>query len=152
MNISQGVQLFTCGVSFILALFACAKACKVNINKEFPRDEQGSPLDENGKPIEGEIGILDSLNPLGFGIGATIIASFLTSKDMYEDVYSTTDFIMTTILFGVMEVIFFVICFYIVYGIMSAANSNPETRRNTAGWVTIALNLLLTYFAVQQGF
>lgn len=150
-SVSSTLTLVVALITLMLSMFACSKACKIKIEKEFMHDEQGRPLDEQGKPIE-NLGTLDSFNALGLGVGATIIASFLVSaKDLYQDVYSDTDFIMATIVFGISEVIFFVIGFYIVYGIMSAAKANGDdenARRNTAGWITIGLNLLLTFLSV----
>lgn len=150
-NVNGTASFFVSGITLMLSMLACSKACKINIEKEFLHNEEGKAIDEQGKPIE-NLGVLDRFNALGLGVGATIIASFLVSaKDLYQDVYSTTDFIMATIIFGIIEVIFFVIGFYIVYGIMSAAKANDNdenARRNTAGWITIGLNLLLTFLSV----
>ena len=150
--VSKFVVWGASGFTIMASIIACAIACKIDIDKEWKLDEQGNKINEQGKPIkEEDIGLLGRFNSLGFGLGATVISSYLISfKDLMRDVYSNGDFIFSAIVFGIIEVIFFVICFYIVYGIMSAAKANgndEKARRTTAAWVTIGLNLLLTFMA-----
>ena len=141
------VMLFT----VFMAMLVCSKACKIEIFKEPPRDENGNIINEEDNSF---IGILKSLNPLGWGVCLTIIADYFLSLELitYKG-QPTVDLIVNSIAFGIGEIIGVVIFFYIVYGVMSLANANSSdvtARRNTAGWVTIILNVLLTFVAVNQ--
>lgn len=150
MNLTQ--SLIVALASFVATL-CCAVACKFDIEKEPQRDENGKPIptDKSDHPI---FRVFDEFNPLGVGIFFSVLASYgLSSEDLIADRPSTFEFIIEAIVFDVIEILMFVVVFYIAYGIMSAAkvNGNDEkARRNSAGWVTVVLSFILIFITANQ--
>ncbi|MBD3880082.1 MAG: hypothetical protein SR1Q5_10495 [Quinella sp. 1Q5] len=136
-------KLLVAGVMFLVSMFACTMTCKIDTGWNFSNDE-----DSQNKEVK-------NWTPLGIGVAATIISSYLISlSDLTYDGQPVSEFIMNTVIFGVLEIISFAIIFYIAYGIMSAAKvsgNDEKARRNSAGWVTVVLNILLTLVALKQG-
>lgn len=133
------------------ATLGCATACKFNVESEQKFDENGKPVPRSDNPL---IGAFQAFNSLGVGILVSILASYGLSWDnLTADRPSTMEFIMGAAIFAVIEVIAFVIIFYIAYGIMSAAKvsgNDEKARRNSAGWVTVVLSFILTFIAAGQ--
>lgn len=134
-----------------IATLVCAAACKFNVDSEPEFDENGKPIPRSDNPI---LAVFDSFNPLGLGIFFSVLASyFLSWNDLTADRPSTGEFILAAVIFAVIEIIGFVVIFYIAYGIMSAAKVNgtdEKARRNSAGWVTVVLSFVLIFMAAGQ--
>ena len=135
-------KLIVCAVMFLVSMFACTMACKIDTGWNSSNDE-----DAQNKEVK-------NWTPLGIGVAATIISSYLISLgDLTYDRQPLSEFITNTVIFSILEIIGFVIFFYIIYGIMSAAKANgndEKARRTSAGWVTVVLNLVLTFIAIGQ--
>ena len=136
----------------IIATMVCAAACKFNVDSEPEFDENGKPITKSDNPI---LMPFEIFNPLGLGIFISVLASYILSwEDLTAGKPSIFEFIIEAVVFDVIEIITFAIIFYIAYGIMSAAKANgndEKARRNSAGWVTVVLNILLTLVALKQG-
>lgn len=135
----------------IIATVGCAAACKFNVDSEPKLDENGKPIPRSDNPV---LMVFDNFNPLGLGIFFSVLASYILSwEDLTADRPSTFEFIIEAVVFDVIEILMFVVVFYIAYGIMSAAkvNGNDEkARRNSAGWVTVVLSFILIFITANQ--
>ena len=150
MNLTQSlIMLLASGI----ATMCCAVACKLDIEKEPQRDENGKPIptDKSDHPL---LRVFDEFNPLGVGIFFSVFGSFcLSSEELTADRPSTFEFIIEAVVFDVIEILMFVVMFYIAYGIMSAAKvsgNDEKARRNIAGWVTVVLSFILIFIAANQ--
>ena len=134
-----------------IATLVCAAACKFNVDSEPEFDENGKPIPRSDNPI---LAVFDNFNPLGLGIFFSVLASyFLSWNDLTAGRPSTFEFILAAVIFAVIEIIGFVVIFYIAYGIMSAAKVNgtdEKARRNSAGWVTVVLSFVLIFITAGQ--
>lgn len=145
------MKLFIMLFMVLMAMFVCSKACKIDVIKEPPRDENGNIIH---KEDNGIIDILKSLTPLGRGVCLIIAANYFLSLNLITyNGQPTGDFVVNLIAFSIGEIIGFIIMFYIIYGIMSLVNANGSdvtSRRNTAGWINVGLSILFTFVAVNQ--
>lgn len=123
-------------VAIAYGMVLCGAACKFDPIKEFPPDADGKQ----------ERSILESITPLGFGVGGSFIVDyFLALNNITYKGQPTVDCIINTVIFVLAEVIGFIIFFYIVYGIMSvvkAYGNDEQARRKTAAWITVVLSFL----------
>lgn len=135
----------------IIATAGCAAACKFNVDSEPELDENGKPIPKSDNPI---LMPFEIFNPLGLGIFISVLASYILSwEDLTAGKPSIFEFIIEAVVFDVIEIITFVIVFYIAYGIMSAAKvsgNDEKARRNSAGWVTVVLSFILIFIAAGQ--
>lgn len=148
MNLTQFLIVFFASV---IATVGCAAACKFNVDSEPQFDENGKPIPQSDHPL---LWVFDSFNPLGLGIFFSVLANyFLSWEDLIADRPSTFEFIIEAVVFDVIEILMFVVVFYIAYGIMSAAKvsgNDEKARRNIAGWVTVVLSFILIFIAANQ--
>ena len=148
MELTQSLIML---VASVAATMGCAAACKINVESEPRLDENGKPIPTSDHPV---IRIFQEFNSLGVGILVSIIASYgLSWNDLTAERPSTFEFLISAVVFGVIEFIGFVIIFYIVYAIMSAAKvsgTDEKVRRNSAGWVTVVLSFILIFIAAGQ--
>ena len=140
-------------ISF-LATLACAATCKLEIAKKPQLDENGQPVPDENKSAFEIIDAVKSLTPLGLGIFVSnLVDYFFVLSEIIHDAHDTADFVINTAVFGVGEVIGFIIFFYIVYGIMSlfkVYGNNAKTRRHTAGWLTVVLSFMCIFLLAEQ--
>lgn len=148
MELTQSLIML---VASFAATLVCATACKFDVESEPKFDENGKPVEKSAHPV---IAAFQEFNSLGVGIFISIIASYCLSwNDLTADRPSTFEFILAAVIFAVIEIIGFVVIFYIAYGIMSAAKVNgtdEKARRNSAGWVTVVLSFVLIFMAAGQ--
>ena len=119
-----------------------------------PLEKDGS-VKESGEKSSGENkgGILEDLTPIGLGVSVSYIAEFFYSVNAgafgndFENLSrtSTSDIVMDMVIFAIAQIIGFVIFFYIVYGILSAAkshNGDERARRNAAARMIVIIDLV----------
>lgn len=147
----KALNLFVLTLSFIAYILSIEKTCKIAISKGAESDKDNN----TSKKEDHEGNILESMTPLGLGVSASGVASFIYSAS--DDAFGSndtleTDFIMSIIIFTLLEILGFIISFYITYGILSIFKShsgNEQARRNTAGWITVVISFILLFIAFQ---
>ena len=152
----QKLNLIGLGLSFIAFFFSIEKTCKIEMRKKPDLDENSNVIkknDNNGGLIE----FLKNMTPLGLGVSASCVIDFMysVSAGAFGSKYDpTADVVVNMIIFTILEIISFIILFYLVYGILSIFKShggNEKARRNVAGWTTVIVSFILIFFASQIG-
>lgn len=137
-------------LSFIAFIFSIEKICKIEIFKKLL-------LDEDNDNDRGIIDYFKGMTPLGLGISASCIADYIysaVSGALGRIKNPEVDTLMNTVIFVALEIITFIILFYLVYGVLSIFKShgdNEKARRNVAGWTTVIVSFALIFFASQLG-
>ena len=127
--------------------------CKIEIKK--PPEPAESEDAEKKNNDDGYIGFFKSLTPLGLGISASMVASFMytfSNGGIIEPKISLSLFVRDTVIFTLLQIISFTIFFYIVYGVLSLVNShngNETDRRNAAGWANVIVSFVCIFIASQ---
>ena len=96
---------------------------------------------------------MEDLTPIGLGVSVSYIAEFFYSVNAgafgndFENLSrtSTSDIVMDMVIFAIAQIIGFVIFFYIVYGILSAAkshNGDERARKNAAARMIVIIDLV----------
>ncbi len=140
--------IFLLFAAFILSV---ENACKIEIFKKRSSDEG----DKNDSV--GVISFIKSLTPLGLGVSASCLASYIYSA--VNGAFGTAkvpdaDAMISTIIFAVSEIVSFIILFYIVYGVLSMFKSHggdEKARRKVAGWTTVIVSFAVIFLASQLG-
>lgn len=151
-------KLFVLLISYFAFFIAVEQVCKIQIIKHIDPLEKDESVKENSGESKGEnkggvLGFLEDMTPIGLGVSASYIAEFLYSVNAgafgndFENLArtSTSDIFMDMVTFAIAQIIGFVIFFYIVYGILSAAkshNGDERARRNAAAWTTIIVDFV----------
>ena len=145
---SAGVLL----VALSLFVFSVGEICKIKMQKDPELDSQGNVVKKDGGGI---FGFIENFTPLGWGVGASFIAEFVYTAHVggFESIGHSKDFsadlLMESAIFTLVQIIGFVIFFYIVYGILSAVNSqnDEQSRRDIAAWISVVADLVLVFLA-----
>ena len=152
----QDLNLLGLGLSFIAFFFFIEKTCKIEMMKKPELDENGNVIkknDNNGGFIE----TLKNMTPLGLGVSASCVIDFMysVSAGAFGSKYDpTAEVVVNMIVFTILEIISFIILFYLVYGILLIFKShggNEKARRDVAGWTTVIVSFALIFFASQLG-
>ena len=137
-------------LSFIAFIFSIEKICKIEIFKKLL-------LDEDDDHDRGIIDYFKGMTPLGLGVSASCIADYIyvaVSGAFGRIKNPEVDTLMNTVIFVTLEIISFMILFYLVYGVLSIFKShggNEKTRRKVAGWTTVIVSFALIFLASQLG-
>ena len=151
-------------ISTFICYIAATIACKMDTEQSYRVNEQGNLVDKEGNFIEkapdkSEIGALvKKIKPLGKGLFVSFgIDSIFGTSDLLKEMGKSAkyfifddyvEFTISMVIVNAVNIISFIILFYIIYGIMSALksnNGNEEIRRNFAGWISIAISILLCF-------
>lgn len=147
-------KLLVLFASYCAFFVAVEQICKVQIIKHIdPLGKDESVKESGGENKGGVLGFLEDITPIGLGVSASYIAEFFYSVNAgafgndFENLSrtSTSDIVMDMVIFAIAQIIGFVIFFYIVYGILSAAkshNGDERARRNAAAWTTVIIDLV----------
>lgn len=152
----QALGLLVLGLAFIAFIFSVEKTCKIEMFKKLELDKNGNTLKKEGDE-GGFIDFLKSMTPLGLGVSASCLADYIYSASIgaFGDTKDfSADIIVSTIIFTALEIITFIILFYLIYGVLSLFKShggNEQIRRNTAGWATVIITFVLIFFAKELG-
>ncbi len=141
-------------IAFSLSMFILfvGSLCKVEIQKD-----KNPELDAEGNVVKKKTysdfwDIFKNLTSIDWGLLVSFVAEFSYTVNVggFESLQNSKDISVDAVLevaiFTVAQIVGFVIFFYVIYGILSLVNfhgNNEQARRNTAIWITVAIDLFL---------